>query len=108
MHAIWHAGIKTAITQLCSLQFHCGVWLGLTTLSQAKLGIPPVYLDRNDLDNESLGGRNRKCEKNPGGLSSGRSRLGWLCKAVAGEKAAKTISKKKRALEEIFGFPRAR
>ena len=27
-----------------------------------------MYLDRNDLDNESLDGHNRKCEKNPGRL----------------------------------------
>ena len=46
-----------------------------------------MYLDRNDLDNESLDGHNRKCEKNPGRPLAVVARLaGW---AGTGRKAAK-------------------
>ena len=46
-----------------------------------------MYLDRNDLDNESLDGHNRKCEKNPGRpLAVVAGSAGW---AGPGRKAAK-------------------
>ena len=46
-----------------------------------------MYLDRNDLDNESLDGHNRKCEKNPGRpLAVVAGSAGW---AGPGRKATK-------------------
>ena len=49
-------------------------------------------LDRNDLDNESLGGRNRKCEKNPGRKWQSRLVGSASLALQRGEKAPKTIS----------------
>ena len=65
----------------------------VSTLDTPEVTQNSMYtLDRNDLDNESLGGRNRKCEKNPGRKWQSRLVGSASLALQRGEKAPKTIS----------------